>query len=207
MAAFSALAQRVDVQEWPKGRIVLTSGDTLLGPITYHRTEDIIRVTMPDGSIQAFAPVNVSSFTVTDERSRIWQTFKPYLWNRDNDYSDYKAPAFFELLSEGNYSLVKREILTTRSMNYGPMYAGYGRYYDPYGYGYGNGRQQTVVQDLFYLYTPKGNIKALRNPKRDLDDLFGDKGREMKDFIKRNNLEYDNARDLARIVSHFNSLQ
>ena len=202
-----AMAQRVDIQEWPKGRIVLTSGDTLHGPITYHRTEDIIRVSLPDGSIQAFAPVNVSSFTVTDERSRIWQTFKPYLWNRGNDYSDYKAPAFFELLTEGRYTLVKREILTTRSQNYGPMYAGYNRYYDPYGYGYGNMRQQTVVQDLFYINNPKGDIIALRNPKRDLDDLFGSKAREMKEFVKRNNLEYDNARDLARIVSHFNGLQ
>jgi len=206
-AQFPVSAQRVDIQEWPKGRIVLTSGDTLMGPITYHRSEDIIRVTLADGSIQAYAPVNVSSFTVTDERSRVWQTFKPYLWNRGNDYSDYKAPAFFELLSEGKYTLVKREILTTRSLNYGPMYAGYGRYYDPYGYGYGNMRQQTIIQDLFYIYNPKGNIIALRNPKRDLDDLFGNKDREMKDFVKRNNLEYDNARDLARIVGHFNSLQ
>lgn len=200
-----AVAQRVDVQEWPKGRIVLSSGDTLSGPITFHRTEDIIRVTLSGGSIQAFAPVNVSSFTVTDERSRVWQTFKPYLWNRGNDYSDYKAPSFFELLSEGSYTLVKREILTTRSTNYGPMYAGYGRYYDPYGYG--NMRQQTMVQDIFYLYNPKGEIISLRNPKRDLDDLFGSKSKIMKDFVKRNNLEYDNARDLTLIIKHFNSLQ
>src|ERR687893_425233 len=83
-------AQRVDIQEWPKGRVVLTSGDTLSGPLTYHRTEDIVRVTLKDGSIQAFAPVNVASFTVSD--GRFAQTFRPFMWNRGNDYSDYKAP-------------------------------------------------------------------------------------------------------------------
>ena len=207
-AFFPAIAQQVDIQEWPKGRIVLTSGDTLTGPITYHRTEDIIRITLPDGTIQAYAPVNVSSFTVTDERGRFRQTFKPYLWNRGNDYSDYKAPAFFELISEGNYTLVKREILTTRSHNYSPIYAGgYGRYYDPYGYGYGNMRQLTVIQELFYIYNPKGEIISLRNPKRDLDDLFGNQSKVMKEFVKRNNLEYDNSHDLARMVGHFNKLQ
>ena len=133
LASLTVQAQRVDIQEWAKGRVILTSGDTLTGPVTYHRTEDIVRVTLPDGSIQAFAPVNVASFSVSD--GRFSQTFKPYMWNRDNDYSDYKAPAFFEQLNEGRYSLVKRETVVRRNLNSGPIYAGYGRYYDPYGYG------------------------------------------------------------------------
>ncbi len=206
LAYLPALAQAVDIQEWPKGRIILTNGDTLTGPVAYHRSEDIVRITLADGSIQAFAPVNVSSFTVTDRQRRFSQIFRPYLWNRGNDYSDYKAPAFFELLTVGKYSLVKREILSTRSQNYTPMYAGYGRYYDPYNNGYGGTRYQTVVQELFYVNSPKGEILDLRNPKRDLENIFGGKARQMKDFVKRNKLEYNNARDLAVIISHFNSL-
>lgn len=196
-------AQRVDIQEWPKGRLILTSGDTISGPLTYHRTEDIVRVTSPDGSIQAFAPVNVASFTVSD--GRFSQTFKPYMWNRGNDYSDYKAPSFFEQLNEGKYSLVKRETIVRRNMNSGPMYAGYGRYYDPYGYGNMN-RFVEQVQELFYLHTPDNNIIALRKPKRDLEDLFGKKNKEMKAFISANKLDYDNARDLVLIVSHYNKI-
>ncbi|QMU30632.1 hypothetical protein [Adhaeribacter radiodurans] len=199
----SVRAQRVDIQEWPKGRVVLTSGDTLSGPLTYHRTEDIVRVTLKDGSIQAYAPVNVVSFTVSD--GRFSQTFKPYMWNRGNDYSDYKAPAFFEQLNEGKYSLVKRETIVRRNMNTGPMYAGYGRYYDPYGYG-NYSRYVEQVQDLFYLHTPDNNIIALRRPKRDLEDIFGKKNKEMKAFISANKLDYDNARDLVVIVSHFNQI-
>jgi hypothetical protein len=163
---------------------------------------------LPDGSVQAFAPVNVSSFTVTDAQNRLSQTFRPYLWNRGNDYSDYKAPAFFELLTEGKYTLVKREMLTSRSQSYySPMYAGgYGRYYDPYAYSYGGPRYQTVIMDLFYLYTPDQKIIALRNPKRDLEDMFRGHAKVMREYVKRNNLTYSNARDLALIVNHFNNL-
>ncbi|RDC63212.1 hypothetical protein [Adhaeribacter pallidiroseus] len=199
----AANAQRVDIQEWPKGRLILTSGDTLLGPLTYHRTEDIVRITSPDGSIQAFAPVNVASFTVSD--GRFSQTFKPYMWNRGNDYSDYKAPSFFEQLNDGRFSLVKRETIVRRNMNSGPMYAGYGRYYDPYGYGNAT-RFVEQVQELFYLHTPDNTIVALRKPKRDLEEIFGKQNKEMKAFISANKLDYDNARDLVLIVSHYNSI-
>lgn len=202
-STFTSLAQRVDIQEWTKGRVVLTSGDTLSGPVTYHRTEDVVRVTLPDGSIQAFAPVNVASFTVTD--GRFSQTFKPYMWNRGNDYSDYQAPAFFEQLNEGRYSLVKRETVVRRNLNSSPMYAGYGRYYDPYGYG-NTSRYVDQVQDLFYLHTPNNKIITLRRPKRDLEDIFGKKNKEMKSFISTNKLDYDNPRDLVLIVSHYNKI-
>lgn len=203
LSSFTVQAQRVDIQEWSKGRVVLTSGDTLTGPVTYHRTEDIVRVTLNDGSIQAFAPVNVVSFAASD--GRFSQTFKPYMWNRDNDYSDYKAPAFFEQLNEGGYSLVKRETIVRRNVNSGPMYAGYGRYYDPYRYG-NSSRYIDQVQDLFYLHTPDDKIISLRRPKRDLEDIFGKKNKEMKSFISANKLDYDNAHDLVLIVSHFNQI-
>ncbi len=201
----NVMAQRGDIQEWAKGRIILTSGDTLYGPIAYHRTEDIIRVTLSDGSINAFAPVAVNSFTVTDEKNKYVQTFRPFLWNRGNDYSDYQAPAFFELLTEGKYSLVKREILSARTVsNAYPMYAGSGRYYDPYAYT--GSRYQTMVLDLFYLNTPNNKILALRNPKRDLEDLFKNKERMMREYIKANNLSYSETRDLIKILNHYNSL-
>ena len=85
------------------------------------------------------------------------------------------------------------------------MYAGYGRYYDPYGYGNAT-RFVEQVQDLFYLHTPDNNIVALRKPKRDLEELFGKKNKEMKAFIAANKLDYNNARDLVLIVSHYNSI-
>ena len=200
--SFPVLAQYSEVQEWPKGQIVLTSGDTLYGPLTYHRAEDIIRITLADGSINAFAPVNVQSFTVADKSERV-QTFRPYFWNRGNDYSDYKIPAFFESVTDGNYTLVRRQILAARPISTSPMYAGYGRYYDPY---YGGTRYQTIVQDVFYLYTPAGKLIELRHPERNLEALYNDKADAMKSFVKKNKLNYNDGRDLVAIIRYLNRL-
>jgi hypothetical protein len=206
-AVTSGNAQQLDVQEWPNAQVVLTSGDTLYGALAYHQTEEILRLILKDGTNQAFSPVGVRSFAVADSRGQYHKLFRSYLWNRGNDYSDYQVPAFFEVLQEGPYTLVKREVVTIRNQNMAPMYAGYGRYYDPYGSGtYPGFRSQTVILDALYLYTPKQKIIALRNPKRDLEDLFGKKSGEMKQFIKSRDLSYSQTQDVMRIIQYFNSL-
>lgn len=199
-------AQQLDVQEWPNGQVILTTGDTLYGSVVYHQTEEIIRLIRKDGTNQAFTPVGVRSFTVTDGQSQYQKVFRSYFWNRGNDYSDYQVPAFFEVLQEGPYTLVKREVISIRNQGFSPMYAGYGRYYDPYG-GYSPGyRSQPVILDLLFLYTPHQKIQALRNPRRDLEDLFGDKAGAMKQFIKTHNLSYNDTGDVMKIIRYFNGL-
>jgi hypothetical protein len=199
-------AQQPDVQEWPNAQVILATGDTLYGSVVYHQNEEVIRLVRQDGTNQAFTPVGVQSFTATDKQGQYQRVFKSYLWNRGNDYSDYRVPAFFEVLQEGPYTLVKREAVTVRNQSMSPMYAGYGRYYDPYNPNYPGYRSQMVILDVLYLYTPDKKIIALKNPKRDLDDLFGKKAQEMKLFIKSQHLSYNDTRDVIRIVRHFNSL-
>jgi hypothetical protein len=204
----SVQAQQLDVQEWPNGQVILASGDTLYGSVVYHQTEEIIRLIRQDGTNQAFTPVGVRSFTVTDSRSQYQKVFRSYFWNRGNDYADYQVPAFFEVLQEGPYTLVKREAISYRSQSMSPMYAGYGRYYDPYSGGYYPGyRSQPIILDLLFLYTPNHKIQPLRNPKRDLEDLFGNKAGDLKQFVKSHNLSYNDTHDVMKIIRHFNSQQ
>jgi hypothetical protein len=203
----SVQAQQPDVQEWPNGQVILATGDTLYGSVVYHQSEEIIRLIRQDGTNQAFTPVGVRSFAVSDNRGQTQKVFRSYRWNRGNDYSDYQVPTFFEVLQEGPYTLVKREVVTVRNQSMSPMYAGYGRYYDPYGGGYYPGsRSQLIILDVLYLYTPNNKILALRNPRRDLEDLFGKKAHEMKQFIKSQNLSYGDTQDVMRMIRHFNSL-
>jgi hypothetical protein len=203
----SVQAQQKEVQEWSNGQVILASGDTLYGSVVYHSNEEIIRVILLDGTNQAFTPVGVRSFAVTDDRGQYHKVFKSYYWNRDNDYSDYLVPAFFEMLLEGPYTLVKREVVSLRNQNMSPMYAGYSRYGDPYGSGnYPGYRPQMVIMDMLYLYSPQQKIIALRNPKRDLEDLFGQRSGEMKKFIKSQNLSYGLTRDVVKMIRYFNSL-
>ncbi|MDX5438528.1 MAG: hypothetical protein LPK03_15095, partial [Pontibacter sp.] len=60
--AMAQFRPSIDVQEWPSGKIVLTSGDTLYGPVTFYRTQEVINVQNEDGTISSFSPVNVQYF-------------------------------------------------------------------------------------------------------------------------------------------------
>ncbi|SHJ48379.1 hypothetical protein SAMN02745146_3209 [Hymenobacter daecheongensis DSM 21074] len=132
------------------------------------------------------------------------RVYRTYRWNHDNDYSDFKSPAFFEQLSRGPQVLLRREILVERPLNYAP---------GPYGYGGGLGGvpryagSYTEIQDKFYLGTPKGTVVPLRNPKKDLLALFRPQARQLEQYAKENKLSFTEPRDLAFIVNYANYLQ
>lgn len=133
------------------------------------------------------------------------RVFRTYRWNHDNDYSDFKSPAFFEQLSNGPHILLRREALVQRPVTYSGPY-GYGGYGYPYGMPRTAG-YYTDVRDNFYLGTPSGNVIALRNPKKDLLNVFRRQARQIEQYVKENKLSYTDARELAFIVNYANSLQ
>lgn len=135
------------------------------------------------------------------------RVFRVYRWNRDNDYSDFKSPGFFEQLSNGPYLLLRRESLVQRAANYNSPY-GYGGYRGGYPYGAGIPATQlyTTIKDDFYLGLPDGRIIALRTPKKDLLNAFRQQQRQIEAYAKVNHLDYTNARELAYIVNYANSL-
>jgi len=230
--------QRALVQEFAGSTILLTNGDTLRGPLTLRRDQDVLLMAQPDGTLTTLSAVSVNSFAVKGEkvdnrrnngyydnfydarngyyygspldnrplprsrpeledanRVRVFRTFR---WNRGNDYSDFKSPAFFEQLSTGPRMLLRRESLVERTINNGP-----------YGYGYGAGRfmgTYTDVKDDFYLATPTGNIIPLRNPRKDLLVVFQGQARQLEQYAKENKLSFTEARELAFIVNYANSL-
>lgn len=133
------------------------------------------------------------------------RVFRVYRWNRNNDYSDFRTPGFFEQLSSGPNILLRREGLVQRPISYNSPY-GYG-----YGYGapYGAGRQMgyyTEVKDSFYLGLPDGNVQPLRNPKKDLLSFFHAVARQLEQYAKQNKLDFNDPRELAYIVNYANSL-
>lgn len=226
------------VQNFAGGTVLLASGDTIEGPITFHRSEDVILVTMPDQTVSTLAAVAVQSFAVKGEQGnnlrqydnfytarqgyyhgnpgynrpagrRVLDAgqvriFRVYRWNRGNDYSDFRSPAFFEQISGGPNVLLRRETLIQRPMNYA----------SPYGYGmgaYGMGMPRTIgyytdVKDAFYLGLPDGNVLSLRNPKKDLLNAFRQQSKLIDKYAKENQLDYTKAQDLAYIINYANSL-
>lgn len=199
------------VDEWPMGRVYLATGDSVNGKITYHRNEDLVQITKPDGSVVAYAPVAVRGFEAVDSDGRYRRVFVTQRWNHGNDYSDFLAPSFFEQLIKGKYVLLRRETMSRRDISRDPMYRR--GYYPGYGYGYGGypygmGGPIYVDQrlDSFFLMMPSGKVRELRNVKKDMEAIFGKQKGKMKTYIKQNKLKYTDLPDLAKIVSYFNSI-
>lgn len=239
----AAQAQRSFVQEFAGATVLLANGDTIRGPLVLHRSEDVIRITMPDQTVSTLSPVAVKAFAVKGEvgnnlpayryddfydarngyfygspplytpavamrrnqrdttRVRIFRTYR---WNRDQDYSDFKSPGFFEQLSAGPTHLLRRQQLIERNVA-DPYYRGaYRGMYGAPGTRYGT---MTDVKDMLYLGTLKGDIVPLRNPKKDLLNYFRAYSRQIEQYAKQHKLNFGVPRELAYIVNYANSLQ
>jgi hypothetical protein len=134
-------------------------------------------------------------------RTRIFRTYR---WNRDQDYSDFKSPAFFEQLSAGPTLLLRRQELVERNV-VDPYNRGLSRgMYGPPGTRYGS---LTEIKDMLYLATLQGEIVPLRNPKKDLLNYFRTFSRQIEQYAKQNKLNFGVPRELAYIVNYANSLQ
>lgn len=202
-----AEAQRrsaIDVQEWPTGKVVLTSGDTLYGALTYYRTQDIVSIEQEDGSLASLSPVNVAYFVAQEMPSGRSYTFRTLQWDMGRPYSDFKKPTFFEELNRGSLTLVKRETYVRRDVN-NMRGNGNGYYYDP---NFNNSENVWTdqVKELYYILLPDGEIICLRNLRKDLHSLFGNKSKDVKMFVKQNKLDYEKPHELIAIVNYFNAL-
>ncbi|MCC2545007.1 hypothetical protein LJY25_01000 [Hymenobacter sp. BT175] len=202
------------IRRFESSTVLLASGDTLHGPLDFYLAQDIVRIVLPDQTMSTLSAVAVQSFAVQGEQeptigsfralvraepvnpARV-RVFRTYLWNHDNDYSDFRSPAFFEQLSSGPRVLLRREVLVTRSSPYG---------YGPYGMNGGMSSTYSDIQDKFYLATPTGAVLPLRNPKKDLPAAFGSLGRQIEQYARERKLSYTDAGELALLVNYANSL-
>ncbi|TXK37881.1 hypothetical protein FVR03_14560 [Pontibacter qinzhouensis] len=193
-----------DVQEWPVGEVVLLTGDTLQGPITYYRTEDVVNVQQSDGTLRALSPVNVDYFKVQESPDAYTRFFVTYNWNLNKSYSDFRKPTFFERMNKGPVTLITRETYVHRDMS-NRGFLRRGGYYDPtYASNLPNYVQQVVP--VYYILFPDGEIKMLRNTKKDLERIFGKKASEVNKYAKKHRLSYEKLHGLIAIINYYNTL-
>ncbi len=222
-------------QQWAHGSVILTSGDTIDGPVIYHHEEEMLEVRFTDGTARTFPAVNVSYFVVSEEaaarggsqfdvplggvgpyatfgpgmRATPWRgtqrdqapvkLFVTYMWNRDKDYSDFRTPAFFQQLTDGNTRLLKREKLVQRSVSPADPYFRYSGY--PMG-----GGMYTEIQNSYFLADPQGNLTPLRNVKKDLLAYFSKHAKQIQAYVKDSRLSYSDPIELSLILKYADSL-
>jgi hypothetical protein len=192
LASGSSYAQYFPSEYWHDGWIVNDDADTLRGEIKYDLPNDLVQVRNRD-RINTFSSRKIVYIEFYDKTTENYRQFYslPYAVNYD-----YKVPMLFELLYEGELSLLTRESIVQETV---PSVQSYSFS------GYNQTRQR--LDYSFYFLDKKGNIRLYNGKKPELQDAMRDRWSEVKPFMKKNHLSPDKIRDLVRIVAFYNSVK
>lgn len=185
-------AQYFPSEYWHDGWVVTDEDDTLRGEIKYDLPNDIVQVKGSD-RVNTFSSRKIIYLEFYDRTTENYRQFYslPYAVNYD-----YKVPMLFELLYEGELSLLTREAIVQETV---PAMQSYSLS------GYNQTRQR--LDYSFYFLDKKGNIRLYNGKKPELQDAMRDLWPEVKQFMKKNKLSSDKIRDLVRIVAFYNSMK
>jgi hypothetical protein len=178
--------QQFSFEFWHNGYIVLEGGDTLKGLVKYNLQTDLVQL-QANNKVETYTARKVVFFEIFDAVVKDYRHFfsLPYAAN-----TGYRAPVFFELLSEGKMTLLTRELLEYKT--YSSFY-----YYGSY--------TRLVLVNKYFLLEENGEIKEFQGKKNDWIYAMGNHGEDVQKFAKSNRLDFDNKRDLSRIVEYYNS--
>ena len=184
----TAYSQRFPSDFWHEGKMVLEDGDTLRGNIKYDLQNDLLQLEA-NNRLESFTARKVLFFEIFDKTIKRYRQFYslPYTTS-----GQYKAPVFFELLSEGKITLLCREALEYR--NYPSSFYYYGS------------TTRLVLVNKFFLLKDSGTIEPFIGKRSDLIYLMGNKGEPVEKYMKTNRLNVDDKYEFAQIVSYYNSL-
>jgi hypothetical protein len=195
-------AQRFAEETWHEGKVILLEGDTIQGSLRFALKDEIVQVQTPQ-NLQTYTSRKVLSFTFFDRLAKRDRTFYSFNFAKT---PNYETPTFFELLLQGKpNSLLGRETLVknTQFVNPGP----WGTPMNPMGMGTSIPITTFSVKMEMYLLLGDGRIKSFDGTKKRLLFLLKDKEKEIKDYIKKNSVNFNSPNDISRIVQYYNLLK
>ena len=186
------------VNVWHHGEIVLASGEMLSGQLSY--TDDIVQCKI-NHRIKAFSTSQVSHFYFYDASLDVKRTFVPVDMHT---VKNVKKPAFYELVSEGAITLLRKEVHTYKLAN------------DPYQERDLAWETRTVqrfqhdvhmrVKDFEYYYVHNGNFHQLNNFRKEIHPLLQEHQATIAHFIEKNSLNIREIESQIRIIDFYNRL-
>jgi hypothetical protein len=190
------LISNTSAQDFPsellhEGKVTLANGDTLSGKIKYDLENDLIQIVYK-GTIQTYSARKLMYFTIYDNTVDMFRTFYsiPY-----EIQPNYERPLLFEVLFEGNLSLLAREKIVTETV---PQYS--------YTYRSSINMTRTKLEYEFFFLDQKGTFVKYDLKKPQLYEIMSRKEPQIKSYIKKNKLKTDSRRDLVRITAYYNAL-
>jgi hypothetical protein len=187
LIATAAGAQQFSFEQWHNGYLILEGNDTIKGLLKYNLQTDLLQ-TQSNGRVETFTARKVVFFEIFDALTHDYRKFYSLPFSATGGY---RAPVFFELLTEGKMTLLCREALEYKT--YSSFY-----YYGSY--------QRLVLVYKYFLLNENGAISEFVGKKNDWLYEMGNYGDEVQKYAKSNKLDFDEKKDLTRIVEYYNSL-
>ena len=170
------------------GYLVSADGDTVRGLVKYDMETNIVQV-IHNNVVKTFSSHKIFYFEIYDKLVDNYRQFYSIPYNVNYNY---KIPIIFEVLYEGPLSLLSREAIVSETVSNNAAYWG--------------AVMRDKVDYSFYFLDKQGNIQYYSGKKNDLLRIMARKSSQVKSFVKKNKLKYDEIRDLIRITAFYNSL-
>lgn len=187
------ISQELPQEMWHPGYIVLDSEDTLRGKVQYDFESNLLQY-KSDKKVKTFTSQNILFFSFHCQFfKRVRSVYSiPYeLKGR------VKIPVFFEILEEGQITLMSREYVVIENNN---------RFGNPmYRTSRGFGSREILTYDYFLL-TDDGIIHKFSEKRKDLYPFFGRYEEDMRNYIKDKRLKMDKQGDLVTALKYYNGL-
>ena len=183
----ASFAQQFAYEYWHEGKIVLDTGDTLIGAVKYEMQSDLLQFQANEKN-QSFTARKVLFYEIFDVTIKQYRQFYSLPYSVSNGY---KAPVFFELLAEGKITLLCREALEYRS-------------YSSSFYYYGSNTRLVLVYKYFLLQDD-GDIVEYNGKKNDWLDVMDKRSEDVQRYAKANKLSFDDKNELVKIITYYNS--
>jgi hypothetical protein len=184
--------------EWHYGEIVLTSGEKLQGDLNY--TDELVQCNAHNLT-RAFSTLQVSHFQFFDPTLNVYRTFVPVDLSIANGI---KRPAFYELVSEGTITLLRKEKYTYQLAN--EPYKERDLAYDTRSLERFQHDVHLRVQDFEYFYLYNGKFHPLHNFRKEVSPLMAAYEPEISRYIEQNSLNPRETESQVKIVEFYNQL-
>jgi hypothetical protein len=194
------LSQNFPQDSWYPGKVTLETGEEKQGVIKYDLDANLIQLEW-ENKIETYHASQFSTFSIYMKEEDLYRDF--YVLPHANK-SGYKRPTIFELIVEGEMSLLAREYIATRNMNANNGFMG-----SPWGGGinpYAPNMTQRFLAFKLFLVDNQARVRALTTNRKEVIAAFGEHQKEIKRYIKSQKLKTESLVDMAQLVNYFNKL-
>ncbi len=192
----SAFAQEFSQNYWHNGEVHLkdTGSEPLVGKIQYNLETDQIQLTQGRNRVKSF---HASQLSYVKFKDRLEGTTRHFFALPIRDAQGYTRIQLFELLIEGEVSLLSREKIVRRVQ----------QVYDPYR-PFSNTISTQVLEETYYLADATGEIREVGTRKGNLAwQAFPDMQDTMKSYYENERINVAYRDDMYKMVTYYNNLK